>query len=81
MKASSVVRLKLRVRLPDGSRPYLNPVFSGNKRSSLDTPCSTVPPFTSRMASTISAIFKGTRRVWGGRGLGCRVRQHRQAEA
>jgi len=29
---ASVVRLKLRVRLPDGSRPYLNPIFSGNKK-------------------------------------------------
>jgi integrase/recombinase XerD len=25
-----VVRLKIRVRLPDGSRPFLDPVFSGN---------------------------------------------------
>ncbi len=29
---SPVVRLKIRVRLPDGSRPYLDPVFSGNNK-------------------------------------------------
>ena len=29
MKAP-VVRLKIRVRLPDGSRPYLDPVFAAN---------------------------------------------------
>jgi integrase/recombinase XerD len=27
-----IVRLKLRVRLPDGSRPYLEPVFTANKK-------------------------------------------------
>jgi hypothetical protein len=32
MKASPVVRIKLRVRLPDATRPYLNPVFSANKK-------------------------------------------------
>jgi integrase/recombinase XerD len=26
----AVVRLKIRVRLADGSRPFLNPVFSAN---------------------------------------------------
>lgn len=29
---SPVVRLKIRVRLPDGSRPYLDPVLSTNKK-------------------------------------------------
>jgi len=29
---SPVVRLKIRVRLPDGSRPYLDPVFSANNK-------------------------------------------------
>jgi hypothetical protein len=27
-----VVRLKLRVRLPDGCRPYLDPVYSANNK-------------------------------------------------
>jgi hypothetical protein len=29
---SPIVRLKFRVRHPDGSRPYLDPVFSGNNK-------------------------------------------------
>ncbi len=65
---SPVVRLKLRVRLPDGSRPYLDPVRSANNQLK--------PGFTMRDGKPVHfpdgvyhlRYLKGSRRVWEGVG-------------
>jgi integrase/recombinase XerD len=59
-----VVRLKLRVRLPDGSRPYLDPIFAGNNKlrpgyASLDGK----PGYFSDGVYHLRYL-KGDRRVW-----------------
>jgi integrase/recombinase XerD len=64
-----VVRLKLRVRLPDGSRPYLDPVYSANNKlkpgyASLDGKPVHFPDSVYHLR-----YLKGSRRVW--EGIGC----------
>jgi hypothetical protein len=63
-----VVRLKLRVRLPDGSRPYLDPVYSANNKLK--------PGFAMHDGKSVHfkdgvyhlRYLKGSRRVWEGVG-------------
>ena len=64
MKASSVVRLKLRVRLPDGSRPYLNPIFSGNKKLKPGYAVHDGKPAHFPDGVYHLRYLKGARRVW-----------------
>jgi hypothetical protein len=66
MKAP-VVRIKLRVRLPDGSRRYLDPVVSANSKlksgyAILDGTATHFPDGVYNLR-----YLKGTRRVWGKR--------------
>jgi len=63
MKAP-VVRIKLRVRLPDGSRRYLDPVFSANSR--LKSGYATLDGTATHLPNGVYNLryLKGTRRVW-----------------
>ena len=59
-----IVRLKLRVRLPHGSRPFLDPVFAGNNKlkpgyAALDGKPVHFPDGVYHLR-----YLKGTRRVW-----------------
>jgi hypothetical protein len=60
----SVVRLKLRVRLPDGSRPYLNPIFSGNKKLKPGYAVLDGKPVHFSDGVYHLRYLKGARRVW-----------------
>jgi integrase/recombinase XerD len=59
-----VVRLKLRVRLPDGSRLYLGPVFSGNNK--LKPGYATLNGIAAHFPDGVYHLryLKGTQRVW-----------------
>jgi integrase/recombinase XerD len=63
-----VVRLKLRIRLPDGSRPYLDPVYAANNKlkpgyARLDGNPVHFPDGVYHLR-----YLKGSRRVWEGVG-------------
>lgn len=59
-----VVRLKLRVRLPDGSRPYLDPVFSGNNKLKPGYALSDGKPVHFSDGVYHVRYLRGTKRVW-----------------
>ena len=63
-----VVRLKLRIRLPDGSRPYLDPVYAANNKlkpgyARLDGNPVHFPDGVYHLR-----YLKGSRRIWEGVG-------------
>jgi integrase len=61
---SPVVRLKLRVRLPDGSRPYLDPVFTGNHKLKPGYAMLDGKPVHFPDSVYHLRYMKGARRVW-----------------
>jgi integrase/recombinase XerD len=65
---SPVVRLKLRVRLPDGSRPYLDPVCSANHKLKPGFAMHDGKPIHFPDGVYHLRYLKGSRRVWEGVG-------------
>ena len=65
---SPVVRLKLRVRLPDGSRPYLDPVRSANNQLKPGFAMHDGKPVHFPDGVYHLRYLKGSRRVWEGVG-------------
>jgi len=61
---SPVVRLKLRVRLPDGSRPYLDPVRSANNQLKPGFAMHDGKPVHFPDGVYHLRYLKGSRRVW-----------------